>query len=187
MINRPDEGLIVQIPDGDVTITATAETDFRVGADRKSVASRGTRCQFCFDTWRRLHTCTVPQYENKCKKCPIQTHSTEANSGYASTCCLKVPELLLFGLKSGNSPRNPCQHVKTVCVKRAMMMIMCNSQDWCQINKDMATMYFFAFRRLMTSHSFTYTAIPTGFLRVETESRKLTYCHYIHRLKCSSN
>ena len=45
--------LVVQIPDGDVTVAAAAEADVGVWTDGQSVTSRGIGGEFCLDSRRR--------------------------------------------------------------------------------------------------------------------------------------
>lgn len=37
----PDQGLVVQVPHGDVAITTAGEADFGIGADGQGIAGRG--------------------------------------------------------------------------------------------------------------------------------------------------
>lgn len=50
---RPDERLVVQVPDGDVPVAAAGEADFGVGADGQGVAGRGRGGELGLDA-RRL-------------------------------------------------------------------------------------------------------------------------------------
>jgi len=54
----PDKRLIVQIPDGDVTITAAAEADLGVRTDGQCIARCRRWRQLGFHTRRRLHNIT---------------------------------------------------------------------------------------------------------------------------------
>lgn len=43
----------MQVPDGDVTVTAAREADLGVGADGQGVAGGGRGRQLCLDAWGR--------------------------------------------------------------------------------------------------------------------------------------
>lgn len=49
------QSLIVKVPDGNVSVTATAEAYFGVWADRQSVTRRSTWSQFCFNARSGLY------------------------------------------------------------------------------------------------------------------------------------
>lgn len=49
---RPNEGLVVQVPDGDVPVAAAGEADFGVGADGQGVARRGRGGELRLDAGR---------------------------------------------------------------------------------------------------------------------------------------
>lgn len=51
-LELPDQSLIVQIPHGNITITATAKAHLRVGADGQCIASGGCGSQLGLNTWR---------------------------------------------------------------------------------------------------------------------------------------
>ena len=51
--HSPDQGLVVQVPDGDVPVTAAGEADFGVGGDGQCVAGGGRGGELRLDTWRR--------------------------------------------------------------------------------------------------------------------------------------
>lgn len=46
-----DQGLIVEVPDCDITIAATTEANFGIRADGQGITSWGTRCQLCLYSW----------------------------------------------------------------------------------------------------------------------------------------
>lgn len=48
-IDLPNQSLVVEIPNGDVSIRTAGEADFRVWADGQSITRRRRRCKFCFD------------------------------------------------------------------------------------------------------------------------------------------
>lgn len=48
-IDPPDEGLVVEVPDGDVSIAAAGEAHLGVGADGQRVAGRSGGGQLGFD------------------------------------------------------------------------------------------------------------------------------------------
>lgn len=50
----PDERLVMKIPDCNVSITATAEAHFRVGAYCQSIAGRSAGGKFCLNSWSWL-------------------------------------------------------------------------------------------------------------------------------------
>lgn len=53
MDQSPDQGLVVQVPDRDVPITAAGEADLGVGGDGQCVAGWGRGGELRLDTWRR--------------------------------------------------------------------------------------------------------------------------------------
>jgi hypothetical protein len=56
--HTPDHGLVLQVPDHDVTVAAAGEADLGVRTDGQSIAGRGRRSQLCFDPW--CGCCQVP-------------------------------------------------------------------------------------------------------------------------------
>ena len=47
----PHQRLVVQVPHGDVAVTAAGEADLGVGADGQGVAGGGRGRQLCLDAW----------------------------------------------------------------------------------------------------------------------------------------
>uniref|UniRef100_A0A2D4MH97 Uncharacterized protein n=1 Tax=Micrurus spixii TaxID=129469 RepID=A0A2D4MH97_9SAUR len=49
-LELPDQCLVVEIPDGNVSVAAAGEAHFGVWADGQGIAGRGRRGQFCLDS-----------------------------------------------------------------------------------------------------------------------------------------